>query len=89
MIEIFMYVIKDMKGNFDGHILSCPNDDAVRRLVPFIVEGNEMYKRYPSDFVVYRIGAFDCVSGTINAENTPVFVCDLDFGGNKNADMEN
>lgn len=75
-----LYVIKDVKGNFNSAVMSFPNDDIAKRSVPFMVEQNETFRRYPEDFVVFRIGQFNYESGIIDPESTPVYICDLTFG---------
>lgn len=78
-----LYAVKDMKGDFNSTIISVQNDDMAKRTIPYIAESNELYKRYPEDFVLYRIGTFDFASGTITPEALPVFISDLTFGGIK------
>lgn len=79
---ISLYSIKDMKSDFGNAILSFPNDESAKRAVMFVREQNELYKRCPSDFVLYRVGDFDFESGNIVPCNSPVYVCDMTFGGN-------
>lgn len=76
-----LYAVKDMKGDFNSSIISVQNDDMAKRTVPYIAESSELYKRYPEDFVLYRIGTFDFTSGIISPENLPVYICDLTYGG--------
>lgn len=83
---INLYVIKDMKGDFQTMVYSFPNDEIAKRTIPVIKEQSELIRRYPTDFVFYRVGSFDFESGHIDAENTPVYICDLSFGG-VNEDM--
>lgn len=73
---MMLYSIKDIKGDF-SHVITFANDDQARRNLVFLLNTNELYKRYPSDFIVYRVGRFDFDSGRIDPENTPVYLCDL------------
>lgn len=77
-----IYCIKDMKGNFHSLLMTIANDDIARRYIPSMLdECDPIVKRYPQDFVLYRLGTFDFVSGTIVPENTPVYIADMTYGG--------
>lgn len=80
---INLYVIKDVKGDYNTMVFSFPNDETCKRSIPFIKESQELYKRYPEDFVMYRIGMLDHESGNITPEPVPVFIFDLTYGGNE------
>lgn len=77
---ISVYAIKDVKSDFGNTLLSFPNDDTAKRATMFIREQQELYRRCPTDFVLYRIGDFDYESGAFVPCSTPVYVCDLTYG---------
>lgn len=71
-----LYSIKDMKGDFKP-VCCFSNDDVVIRYIPYFLENDEIMKRYPGDFAIYRVGDFDFSSGTIVPEATPVYICSM------------
>lgn len=76
---MMLYSIKDLKGTFSA-VFSFANDDVAKRNLVFIIEGNQLYQRYPEDFALYRVGSFEFESGIIEALPTPLFVCNLPTG---------
>lgn len=81
-----IYSIKDNKGDFNSQLLTFPNDGQAKRAVPYIVQNNELMKRYPQDFTLYAVGEFDFESGHIKPYETVMFCCNLSEG-DENADL--
>jgi len=78
--EMFkVYSIYDQKLQEFGQLAVSRNDEAMRRAVLDGVRGsNSMIEKYPSDYVLYRVGEFDQGTGFLCGFTTPpVLVCNI------------
>lgn len=70
-----IYSVRDSKGSFFGSPIFCDTEEiAVRSFNDARTSGDTLMALHPADFVLYYLGDFDCVAGTIRAEALPVAV---------------
>lgn len=69
-----IFAIQDLKGGFYGNPFTCVNADiALRILDSLLSQENSDYRRYPSDFILVRLGTYNSVTGSGSFETpTPV-----------------
>lgn len=71
-----IYAIKDEVIGFTGAVMTLHNDDEAKRMMSSTVNANDnQIAMYPKDFSIWRVGELDRISGAIEPEATPQYVC--------------
>lgn len=71
-----IYAIKDEVIGFTGAIMTLHNDEEAKRMMASTVNAKDnQIAMYPKDFSIWRIGELDRISGSIEPEPTPSYVC--------------
>lgn len=76
MTEVKLYSIFDMKSRHYQPPVACINDGHAWRMFAMHFQKGEvaMYREFPEDFEIYRVGTFDEEKGLIMTEHPPVHV---------------
>lgn len=72
-----IFSVRDLKAKvFEQVILERNSAQAERSFRTAVNTKDSQYNRYPSDFQLYEMGAFDIDTGNILPHPTPILVCD-------------
>lgn len=75
-MKISMYSIYDRKSNEYWSPKVAVNDDSIKRDFAMMVnEPGTLVFGFPADFELYEVGSFDTVSGKLEPNNNPYFIC--------------
>lgn len=71
-----VYSVHDLKSGYGHPHLANNNPDAIRQFTMAIQnDPNSLYKKFPADFVLVKIGEFDPSTGAIIPLDRPEIVC--------------
>lgn len=74
MTKKYLYAVKDKKANnFDGYMILENDAQAVRGFAQ-ACEQNQVFKKWPEDFELYKLAEIHTETATILVEENPIFL---------------
>lgn len=71
-----IYAVKDEIIGFTGSIMVLRNDEEAKRMMDSTIRsGDSMFNQYPKDFSIWKLGNLDRITGMIEPESTPQYIC--------------
>ena len=72
-----IYTIQDIKADYHNNPFVASNDETAKRNVQQALQGESQLSAYPEDFRLFKNGKFNTTTGVIEAEETPIWICNL------------
>lgn len=81
-MKVKVYSLLDRKMRQFGQLLLAANDETLERMVRDVLVGSgSLMEKYPSDFDVFAVGAFDPDDGTLDGHSPVLVACIADVLG--------